>query len=117
MNLNDYQKRAATTDTFGDKKVVDLSANDPAYVAKILGLVGESGEVAEKYKKIIRDKKGAISDSDKEDLKKELGDVLWYVALLAKYLGVELEEVAKINLDKLSSRHSRGTIHGKGDNR
>lgn len=117
MNLNDYQKQAATTDTFGDKKVVDLSANDPAYVAKILGLVGEAGEVAEKYKKIIRDKKGVISDSDKDDLKKELGDVLWYVALLAKYLGVELEEVAQINLDKLSSRHSRGTIHGKGDNR
>lgn len=117
MKLNEYQKQAAVTDTFGDKKVVDLSANDPAYVAKILGLVGEAGEVAEKYKKIIRDKKGVISDSDKEDLKKELGDVLWYTALLAKYLGVELEEVAQINLDKLSSRHSRGAIHGKGDNR
>lgn len=117
MNLNDYQKQAAVTDTFGNKKVVDLSANDPAYVAKILGLVGEAGEVAEKYKKIIRDKKGVISDSDKEAIKKELGDVLWYVALLSKYLGEDLETIADINLKKLSSRHERGAIHGKGDNR
>ena len=117
MNFSDYQKQAATTDTFGDKEVNDLLASDPAYVAKILGLVGEAGEVAEKYKKIIRDKKSVISSSDKEDLKKELGDVLWYVALLAKYLGEDLETIASLNLKKLSSRHSRGTIHGKGDNR
>jgi NTP pyrophosphatase (non-canonical NTP hydrolase) len=117
MKLNDYQKQATTTDTFGDQCVEDLLAGDPAYVAKILGLVGEAGEVAEKYKKIIRDKKGKISPSDREELVKELGDVMWYIALLAKYLGVSLEDVASKNLEKLSSRKSREAIHGRGDNR
>lgn len=117
MNLNEYQKMAAVTDTFGDGDMSSLKADEPAYVAKILGLVGEAGEVAEKYKKIIRDRKGIISDSDKEDLKKELGDVLWYIALLSKYLGEDLDAIAEINLKKLSSRQNRGAIHGTGDNR
>lgn len=117
MKLNDYQKQATTTDTFGDQSPDDLLASDPAYTAKILGLVGESGEVAEKYKKIIRDKKGKISKSDREELIKELGDVLWYIALLSKYLGAPLEEVASQNLKKLSSRKSRKAIRGRGDNR
>lgn len=117
MKLSDYQKQATTTDTFGDQKVKELLASDPAYTAKILGLVGESGEVAEKYKKIIRDKKGKISPADRAELIKELGDVLWYIALLAKYLDVSLEEVASQNLEKLSSRKSRKVIKGKGDNR
>lgn len=117
MNLNDYQKMAAETDTFGNKETSNLKADDPAYVAKILGLVGEAGEVAEKYKKIIRDRKGIISEGDKEDLKKELGDVLWYIALLSKYLDEDLETIAGINLKKLSSRQNRGAIHGEGDNR
>lgn len=117
MQLNDYQKQATTTDTFGEQEIKDLLASDPAYTAKILGLVGESGEVAEKYKKIIRDKKGEISTEDRKELIKELGDVLWYIALLAKYLGVPLEEVASQNLDKLSSRKSRKAIQGRGDNR
>lgn len=117
MNLNDYQKKAATTDTFGDNLIETLLASDPAYTAKILGLVGEAGEVAEKYKKIIRDKAGKISPADQAELVKELGDVLWYVGLLAKYLGVSLEEVAEKNLEKLSSRKSRQAIHGQGDNR
>lgn len=117
MRLNDYQKQATTTDTFGDQKVEDLLASDPAYTAKILGLVGEAGEVAEKYKKIIRDKKGKISSADRNELVEELGDVLWYIALLAKYLGAPLEEVASQNLDKLSNRKSRKAIHGRGDNR
>lgn len=117
MNLNDYQKEASTTDSFGENKLDEVLAHDPAYVAKVLGLVGESGEVAEKFKKIIRDKGGKISEADKQEVIKELGDVLWYVALIAKYLGSELEEVATINLDKLSSRKSRKVIKGSGDNR
>lgn len=117
MDLNKYQEKATTTDTFGDQPLDSLLASDPAYTAKILGLVGESGEVAEKYKKIIRDKQGKISPDDREELVKELGDVLWYIALLAKYLGVSLEEVATQNLDKLSSRKSRKAIQGRGDNR
>ena len=117
MNLNEYQKNASKTDTFGQQKLNDISASEPAYVAKILGLAGESGEVAEKYKKIIRDHEGKITAEDKKEIVKELGDVLWYVALLAKYLNVSMEEVAQANLDKLASRHARKAIKGNGDNR
>jgi NTP pyrophosphatase (non-canonical NTP hydrolase) len=115
MNLNDYQKQAIKTDLLGNGKTVPVT--DPAYIAKILGLVGEAGEVAEKYKKIIRDKEGVVSEVDKQELTKEIGDVLWYVSALAQYLGVSLEDVARANLDKLHSRKLRGTQRGSGDNR
>ncbi len=116
MNFDEYQKRAATTDLMATD-ATQIKASAPSYVAKVLGLVGEAGEVAEKYKKIIRDKNGVVSAADKTELVKELGDVLWYTAMLAKYLGVDFEEVANANLDKLASRKSRGAQRGSGDNR
>ena len=116
MTFDEYQKQAATTDMLGDGSSM-TDANNPAYVAKILGLAGEAGEVAEKYKKIIRDKKGVVSSNDKAEITKELGDVLWYVAMLAAYLGVPFSKVASGNLDKLSSRKQRGVQRGSGDNR
>ena len=48
---------------------------------------------------------------------KELRDVLWYVAMIAEYLGVSLAEVAEVNIEKLESRWKRNKIHGEGDNR
>jgi NTP pyrophosphatase (non-canonical NTP hydrolase) len=48
---------------------------------------------------------------------KELGDVLWYVAQLASELGLELEDIARENLEKLSSRQRRGVLSGSGDER
>ena len=115
MTFDEYQKRAVTTD-LGKNKSHKL-AHDPAYVDKILSLVGEAGEVAEKYKKIIRDKKGIISRQDKKEITKELGDVLWYIAVIADYLGVALDDLAQANLEKLFSRQKRGALGGKGDNR
>ena len=115
MKLNEYQESAAQFELM--KRSAELLASDPAYVAKILGLVGEAGEVAEKYKKIIRDKEGKLSTADKAEITKELGDVLWYVAVLAGYLDVTLESVAKQNIAKLESRKNRGVQHGAGDNR
>ncbi|MDO8265915.1 MAG: nucleoside triphosphate pyrophosphohydrolase family protein [Candidatus Saccharibacteria bacterium] len=115
MNLNDYQKQAMTTELM--KRSDKLSAHDPAFVAKILGLVGEAGEVAEKFKKIVRDKGGEITSQDRTDIQKELGDVLWYVSALAEYLDLTLEEVAEKNLEKLFSRRDRGVQKGSGDNR
>lgn len=82
-----------------------------------LGLCGEAGEVAEKIKKVMRDDAGEFSETKREEIAKELGDVLWYCAALASELDLDLGEVAQLNLDKLSSRHARGKIGGSGDNR
>jgi len=82
-----------------------------------LGLTGEAGEVADKVKKVLRDKEGVFDDDAKEAIMLELGDVLWYVSQLSSELGFQLEQVAKMNLEKLSSRSKRGCISGDGDNR
>lgn len=115
MTFDEYQKKAISTELMVRKD--SLTANDPAMMAKILGLVGEAGEVAEKFKKIVRDKNGEISKEDKSELEKELGDVLWYINALSDYLGLSLDEVANKNLKKLFDRKSRGTQRGAGDNR
>lgn len=117
MTFDEYQKRALVTDTAQLSKGVIPKATDPFNVDKVLGLVGEAGEVAEKYKKIIRDKEGIISEEDRLELVKELGDVLWYVAVLSEYLGSTFNEVAAGNLAKLADRNARGVIQSKGDNR
>lgn len=115
MTFDEYQKQALTTDSFSVEGKPAL--NDPSYISKILGLAGESGEVAEKYKKIIRNQDGVINPEDRHELVKELGDVLWYCAVLAKYLDADFEEVAAQNLKKLADRKKRDVIKGKGDNR
>lgn len=88
-----------------------------AMLEKVFGLVGEAGEVADKFKKLIRDKNAKPSDEDKKELAKELGDVLWYVNSVGLYLGYSLEEIAQMNLDKVLSRKERGVTKGSGDNR
>jgi NTP pyrophosphatase (non-canonical NTP hydrolase) len=82
-----------------------------------LGLAGEAGEVAEHAKKAIRDDAGRLSGERRAAMARELGDVLWYVAQLASELGLELEEIAGENLQKLLSRQRRGVLSGSGDNR
>lgn len=113
MTFADYQEQAIKTDTFGGVGV----ASDPAFITKVLGLVGEAGEVAEKFKKILRDKSGRISSDDKAEIVKELGDVLWYISSITHYLDIPLQNVAEVNLAKVHSRKSRGVTHGSGDNR
>ena len=113
MNLNEYQEKAAKFDL--SEPTMDLKS--PGFVEKALGLVGEAGETADKIKKIVRDKNGIPTDEDKAEITKELGDVLWYVSNLARYLDSSLDDVAKINLDKLESRKKRNLLHGAGDNR
>jgi NTP pyrophosphatase (non-canonical NTP hydrolase) len=78
-----------------------------------LQLASEAGEVAGKFAKAVR--KG--EDIDPEALALELGDVLWYVANLADWLGYDLSEIAQMNIDKLTDRRKRNVIHGDGDNR
>lgn len=86
-----------------------------------LGITGEAGEVSDKIKKWIRDKGWSpfqpIDAKDSESVAYELGDVLWYVAAFAHDLGYSLNDIAKMNISKLSSRKERDKIKGSGDNR
>ena len=109
MELNDYQRESRKTALYPE-----VGSN---VIYPTLGLVGEAGEVADKVKKILRDKKGVFDKNSKDAIKFELGDVLWYISQLSSELGYELEEVANANLQKLNSRKSRGKIQGSGDNR
>ena len=90
---------------------------DHPIVYPTLGLVNEAGEVAGKIKKIFRDRAGVIGDEDRQALKYELGDVLWYLTQICTELNLTLEEVAAANLEKLFSRLERGQIRGEGDHR
>lgn len=83
----------------------------------VLGLTGEAGEVAEKFKKILRDKDGVVSNEDAQEIIKELGDVLWYISAIASDLNYDLQAVAETNANKLLSRLERNVIQGSGDNR
>jgi NTP pyrophosphatase (non-canonical NTP hydrolase) len=82
-----------------------------------LGLAGEAGEVAEHAKKAIRDDAGVVTEERRLAMAKELGDVLWYVSQLASELGLELDQIAHANLEKLLSRQRRGVLSGSGDER
>lgn len=106
LSLNDYQTGAMTTAIYHDKVIY------PA-----LGLAGEAGEVAGKVSKILRDSKGVLTDEVKKDLRKEIGDVLWFAAALAKDIDATLGEIAEENLAKLKSRKDRGVLGGSGDDR
>lgn len=109
MDLDEYQRGALRTAAPRDKK------NELLHL--VLGLVGESGEVAEKFKKWVRDLDSDESRIDRDAVAKELGDVLWYVAVLADYLDLSLDEVGTVNLAKLAGRVDRGVLGGSGDNR
>ena len=109
MTFEEYQKLSRETAIYPDK--------DKNFIYPTLGLAGEAGEVAEKIKKVLRDKNGTIDDETKKELLKELGDVLWYISQLSAELGLSLEEIASLNLEKLNSRKERGALRGSGDNR
>jgi len=108
MEMNDYQFVSRKTAIYPEKQ---------GFVYCVLGLVGESGEIADKVKKIIRDKEGHVEPEVQKALAKELGDVLWYVSNLAHELNYTLEEIAQINIDKLNSRKERNKLKGSGDDR
>jgi NTP pyrophosphatase (non-canonical NTP hydrolase) len=108
MDLADYQRRSRRTAAYPREAWLSYPA---------LGLAGEAGEVAEHAKKAIRDDGAAITDERREALAKELGDVLWYVAQLATELELDLDEIARANLEKLLSRQRRGVLSGSGDER
>jgi NTP pyrophosphatase (non-canonical NTP hydrolase) len=109
MDMNTYQQAALRTASPKDKP------NEVFHL--LLGLVGETGEIAEKAKKIVRDRDSDFSQWEREDLAKELGDTLWYVAVLADHFELPLSDVAELNIKKLADRQQRNALSGSGDNR
>jgi NTP pyrophosphatase (non-canonical NTP hydrolase) len=112
MDIKDFQ-----TYQNESRKTWNLIRTDHPIVYPTLGLTNEAGELAGKVKKIFRDKGGVISAEDRDALKHELGDVLWYLTQIATELDLTLEEVAETNIEKLFSRLERNQIKGSGDNR
>lgn len=107
MTLNDYQNHALET------AIYPLPIIYPT-----LGLTGEAGEVSDKVKKVIRDNDSDFTDTAiKHAIAEEIGDVLWYCATLSHDLGYSLDEIARMNYEKLKSRQERGKLHGNGDDR
>jgi NTP pyrophosphatase (non-canonical NTP hydrolase) len=109
MQIKHYQEKALETAVYPNR------GSNLAYA--IIGLVGEAGELANKLKKIMRDKHSVVTREDRDSLASELGDVLWYVAAVADEIGIPLSEIAEENLGKLYSRKQRGALKGSGDNR
>lgn len=109
LTLDEYQVRARTTYSREECGTTE----GIAYTT--MGLVGEAGEIANKNKKILR---GDYQAEDiREDIAAELGDVLWYISMVAYEFGLSLEEIGQANLEKLASRKERGVIKGSGDYR
>ena len=109
MNLEEYQKKSRKTAVYPEA--------GKNFYYPTLGLVGEAGEVANKIKKVMRDKNNELDEATRDAVKGELGDVLWYVAQLATELELSMDEIAVKNIEKLYSRMDRGVLGGNGDNR
>ena len=107
-DLDMYQKVALTTAIY---------PREQAIIYPTLGLTGEAGEVANKVKKIIRDGSDSTNEKLVSEIKSEIGDCLWYIAVLANDFDIKLSDIASANIEKLALRKSKGTIHGSGDNR
>lgn len=113
LDFNEYQKECRKTD-------VGTAAQDclePGWLYYVLGIGGESGELLEKIKKLFRDKQGIIDDEFKDAVKKEMGDVQWYMARLCDWFDIPFEDVFTANIEKLQSRKDRNKLHGDGDDR
>lgn len=108
MTLNEYQNLALETAIYPRKYKIIYPA---------LGITGEAGECSDKIKKVIRDNNGEFTEEKKQEIAKEIGDVLWYCATLANDIGYSLDEIANLNIEKLQSRKVRNKINGSGDNR
>ncbi|MCS6893528.1 MAG: nucleoside triphosphate pyrophosphohydrolase family protein [Deltaproteobacteria bacterium] len=107
MEFKEYQKLSRKTAIYPDK--------GKNWIYPLLGLAGETGEVLEKFKKMIRDNRGEMDEQFKRSLALELGDILWYLSNLCTELKLDLEKIAKSNLEKLIERKKKGKIKGSGD--
>jgi NTP pyrophosphatase (non-canonical NTP hydrolase) len=110
MTFDEYQKQAITTNLTKDDPLKEL-------MQQVLGLGDEAGEVLAIFKKWIRDNDADVTKLDKQNVAKELGDILWYIAVVAHDLDISFDDIAAANLAKLKSRQQRGVLTGSGDNR
>lgn len=108
ITFKDYQAGAMTTAVYPGK-------GEGNWIYPALGLAGETGEICEKIKKAIRDDGGRMTDERKGLLRKELGDVLWYLSAMCSELGFNLQDVAEENIAKLARRKETGKLGGDGD--
>jgi NTP pyrophosphatase (non-canonical NTP hydrolase) len=108
MNFNQYQNKAASTAIYPEEVGLFYT---------VLGLTNEAGEVAGVVKKMLRDANGELRIDIEQKIAAELGDVLWYVAMVAKEIGYTLDTIATDNIKKLHSREQRGKLGGSGDAR
>lgn len=110
MTFDEYQTQAPATLIRHPDPVMDKTI-------MVLGVAGEASEVAEKWKKIVAYREARVTEEDRQELAKEIGDVLWYLTVLADMLGLSMDEIATQNIQKLRSRQQRDVLKGKGDNR
>lgn len=110
MTFNEYQEKAHRTS-------FDTEIGGDTLLYPVLGLIGEAGELANKIKKIYRDKNGVLNESDRSDILKETQDCTWYLAEIFTQLGVKFDDMVQANIAKLADRAERGVIGGSGDNR
>ena len=108
MNFNEYQDAATKTAIYGAGNLIVYPA---------LGLANEAGEVLGKIKKVLRDKDGVFTEETNKAIGDEIGDTLWYMAALARDLGLSMSDIANNNIKKLLDRQQRGVISGSGDQR
>jgi NTP pyrophosphatase (non-canonical NTP hydrolase) len=108
MQFNEYQKEAMKNKVYGYGDKI---------IYPVLGLGNEAGEVQGKVKKVLRDNDGVFTAENVALIADELGDVLWYLAATAEDIGYSLDDIANLNIKKLTSRRERGVIQGSGDNR
>jgi len=111
MDANVYQERALGTSKYANKET--------SYLAGVLGAASEAGEMAGKLEKRLRLNLTTYPKTPADKLKvvKEMGDVLWFIAVAAEAIGWDLGDVMWANLRKLEDREERGQIHGDGDDR
>lgn len=124
LNFREYQNKARGTAIYPKLSFLSDKSGQEIQVLKarglfytVLGLCGEAGEIANFVKKIYRDRGGKITEKDREHLSKELGDCLWYLSQCCTELGLSLDTIAQLNLEKLQDRKERDKIEGDGDNR
>jgi NTP pyrophosphatase (non-canonical NTP hydrolase) len=112
MTFNEYQKLAIKTAHISHPNNDEMQNS-----IWVMGIAGEAGEIVEKWKKAVAYREGQFDKDQFEDFKKEFADVIWYIAVLAERLGLDLDDIMEANIAKLKDRMKRDVIKGAGDNR